>query len=237
MNKFVIAALSFTAGAIAGFTVAHFISIEKEEQEKERVYANDIKEIKPVKNPVGDIPEKVDPAELEVPKDDDPNDFVSRGPAHIAKPGKPGINYSKVNEIIKENGYTDQEDIEAVLEDPDNEETYEERVEREALEVSQAMADYREKNKGKIVPITKDEWDTDFPEIDYEHKDLYYFTMDDVLTDEEGNHLDEAEYIGVKPRQFGWMANDEEVIHIRNHPKETDFKIWKEKCNSTDWWA
>ena len=237
MNKFVIAAFSFTAGAIAGFAIAQIISLEKEEQEKERVYANDIKNAEPVKIPVGNNDEKVDPAELEVPQDDDPNGFISRGPAHIAMPGKPGINYSKVNQIIEENNYTDPEDINAVLEDPDNEETFEEKEEREAIEASLAMAEYREKNKGKIAPITKDEWDSDFPEIDFDKKDLYYFTMDDVLTDEEGNHLDEEEYIGTKPRQFGWMANDEEVIHIRNNPKETDFKVWKQKCASIDWWA
>ena len=34
MNKFVIAALSFTAGAIAGFAVSKIISIENEDKEK-----------------------------------------------------------------------------------------------------------------------------------------------------------------------------------------------------------
>lgn len=238
MNKFVIAALSFTAGAIAGFTLSRYIVFESED--KERVSAEDIRNEMKKKlegNFQGNVSEDVDPAEEEFPSDDDPEQFISRGPAHIAMPGQKGINYSKVNQIIKENGYTDQADIEEVLEDPDNEETYEERQEREALEASQAMAEYRMKNKGKIAPITRDEWESDFQEIDYEKKDLYYFVTDNVLTDEDGNHIDEEEYIGTKPRQFGWMANAEDRIYIRNNPKETDFVIWKENCASTDWWA
>lgn len=236
MNKFVIAALSFTAGAVAGFALSKVITIENDE--KERVYADDLRKFKATAEKIiKSEGYKVDPAEAESPKDDDPDDLISRGPAHIAMPGKKGINYSKVNQIIEEQGLTDQADIEEVLEDPDNEETYEERQEREALEASMAMAEYRSKNKGKIAPITRDEWESDFQEIDYEKKDLYYFITDDVLTDEDGNHVDETEYIGVKPRQFGWMANDEEKIYIRNNPKETDFQVWKEKCASTDWWA
>lgn len=239
MNKFVIAALSFTAGAIAGFAVAQFITIEK--SEGSRVTADEIKTENKAKDLVTkireDIPEEADPAEEEFPSDDDPSKLVSTGPAHIARPGQKGVNYSKVNKIIKENGYTDSEDIKEVINDPDNEETYEEMVEREEIERSEAMSEYRKRNKGKIVPIEKEEWDTDFPQVDYDKKDLYYFTVDDVLTDENGNHVDEDEYIGAKPRQFGWMNNDEERIYIRNHPKETDFQVWKEKCSSIDWWA
>ena len=240
MNKFVIAALSFTAGAIAGFTISRVIS--RENEEPNRVSAEDIKKemdelIASQKKPEGNVPENnSDPAESEVPQDDDPNDFISRGPAHLARPGQKGINYSKVNQIIKDEGYTDPADIEALLEDPENEETYEEREEREALEETLAMAEYRSKNQGKIAPITRDEWDSDFQEVLFDKKDLYYFTGDGVLTDEEGNHLDEEEYIGKKPRQFGWMNNDEEKIYIRNHPKETDFQVWKENCASEDWW-
>lgn len=234
MNKYVIAALSFAAGVVAGFTVAQFIEIEKVEDT--RVYANDIKKETPiVKKPDEEKP--VDPSELETPSDDDPDELISRGPAHVAMPGQTGVNYSKVQKIVKENGYTDPEDIQRVIDDPDNEETYEERIAREEEELSEAMSEYRRKNKGKIVPIQKDEWDTDFPEIDYDKQDLYYFTTDNVLTDEDGNVVDEAEYIGLKPRQFGWMENDEERIYIRNNPKETDYQVWKEKCASTDWWA
>lgn len=231
-----IAALGFSVGALAGFGIGYFLSFEKEEPE--RVYANDInkdtdKIIKDAEESVKALDKSIDDL-AESMKDDDPNQLVSKGPAHIAMPGQVGVDYSKVQKIVKENGYTSPEEIQEVIDDPENEETYEEREEREALEASEAMSEYRKKNKGKIVPIQSDEWDTDFPTIDYEKKDLYYFTLDDVLTDEEGHILDEAEYIGVKPRQFGWMSNSEDKIYIRNNPKETDFQVWKEKCASTD---
>lgn len=230
MNKIVVATLAFVAGAAAGFAVGYFVSIEREREETEKVYANDIQQ-----NPV--VENSPDPAELESPKDDDPDKLISNGPAHIALPGQKGVNYSKVQQIVKENGYTDPEDIQRVVEDPDNEETYDERVERELFEESQAMTEYRKKNKGKIVPIQSDEWNTDFPEIDYDHKDLHYFVEDDVLTDEDNNVLNEEEYIGTKPRQFGWMANSESKIYIRNNPKETDFQVWKHPCTREEWWG
>lgn len=236
MNKYVIVALSFAAGVVAGFTVAQFISIEKEEAE-DRVSADQLKDQKVQKDLVTKIHEDIDPAEVESPHEDEPDELISTGPAHRAMPGQKGINYSKVNQIIKDNGYTDPENIKEVLEDPDNEETYEERLEREELEASQEMSEYRKKNKDKIVPIQREEFESDFQEIDYDRKDLYYFTTDDVLTDEDGNHVDESEFIGVRPRQFGWMENAEDVIYIRNNPKETDYKVWKERCASTDWWA
>lgn len=230
------ATLSFAVGAAAGFAVGYFFMV-KNEEEIQRVYANDIK-----KNPVKENPQKAinKAAEAEFPQDDDPDDppqLISSGPAHIARKGQNGVNYAKVQKIVEENGYTDPEDIQRVVEDPDNEETAEEMEERARMEDEDRMSEYRKKNKDKIVPIQSDEWDTDFPEVDYEHKDLYYFVNDDVLTDDDGNPVDEEEYIGKRPRQFGWMSNDEEKIYIRNNPKETDFQVWKHKCSSEEFWS
>lgn len=231
MNKFAIAGLSFTAGAIAGFVVAQFVVIEKEEK-PQKITINDINKEEQEKT----VKEKVDPAEAESPKEDDPTQLLSTGPAHIARPGQSGVNYSKVQQIVKEKGYTTQEEIQEVIDDPENEENYEERIEREEEELSAAMNEYRKKNKDKIVPIQKDEFDTDFPEVDYEKKDLYYFTGDGVLTDENGEHVDIEEYMGSKPGQFGWFENAEERIYIRNNPKETDYVVWKQQCTSEEWW-
>lgn len=238
MNKIAIATLSFTAGALVGFLVGHFVVIEKDEEES-RVYGDDIKNSqKDLITQIREDIKNIDPAELESPKDDDPEELVSKGPARIARPGQPGVNYSKVQQIVKENGYTDPEDIQEVIDDPDNEETYEERVEREEIEASQAMSEYRKKNKDKIVPIQSDEWNTDFPEVDYDKKDLHYFTEDGILCDDDGNKITDREYefLGPKPRQFGWMENDEPVIYIRNNPMETDFQVWKHRETYEDWW-
>ena len=59
-------------------------------------------------------------------------------------PGKRGVNYAKVQQIVKENGYTDPEDIQRVIDDPANSETYEERVARESVIVDEDDEDYEE---------------------------------------------------------------------------------------------
>lgn len=232
MNKIAIATLAFAGGTAFGFVMGHFVITDKEEPTK--VTVDDIRKAEPIK-PVEE-PEKVDPAELEAPQDDDPSQLLSAGPAHVAMPGQKGVDYSKVQKIVKDNSYMTPEEIEQVINDPENEETYEERVERELEEVSEAMAEYRKKNKDKIVPIQRDEWETDFPEVDYAKADLYYFQGDGVLTDENGKRLDLEEYMGAKPGQFGWYDNSDERIYIRNNPKETDYQVWKQHCTSEEWW-
>lgn len=236
MNKIAIATLSFTAGALVGFLVGHFVVIEKDE-EVSRVYGDDIKNSQ--KDLVTKVHEDLDSAEAESPKDDEPEPLVSPGPARLATPDRKGVNYSRVQKIVKENGYTEPEDIEEIIDDPASEESYEERIVREEIEASQAMSEYRKKNKDKIVPIQSDEWDTDFPEVDYDKKDLHYFTEDGILCDDDGNKITDREYefLGPKPRQFGWMENDEPVIYIRNNPMETDFQVWKHKETYEDWWG
>lgn len=231
MNKIAIATIAFAGGTAFGFIMGKYVVIDREEPE--RITAEDIKK---AEEPAKPEEPAIDPAETESPKDDDPSQLLSAGPAHIAMPGQKGVDYSKVQQIVKDNSYMTPEEIQAVLEDPENEETYEERIERESEEISEAMAEYRKKNKDKIIPISKDEWDTDFPEIDYEKADLYYFQGDGVLTDEDGNHLDIEEYMGTKPGQFGWYENAEERIFIRNNPKETDYQVWKQHCTSEEWW-
>lgn len=245
MNKVVIATLSFAAGLAAGLAIGYHVQVEQERELK--AWNDDLerssKELE--KKVLEDAKREVDPAEFEYPREDDdydvepddPDDLLSRGPAHIAKPSQPGVNYAKVQQIVKEQGYTTPEEIAEVVDDPNNAETFEEREEREMLETTLALNEYREKNKGKIVPIPRDKFESDFMDVDYEKKDLYYFTTDDVLTDEDGNHVNEEEFIGTRPRHFGWMSNDDECIYIRNNPKETDYKVWKEKCASSDWWS
>ncbi len=232
MNKIAIATLAFAGGTAFGFIMGKYVVIEKEEPVK--VTAEDLSK---AEEPVVKEEEKnIDPAELESPKDDDPTQLISSGPAHIAMPGHVGVDYSKVQQIVKDNSYMTPEEIQEVINDPENEETYEERIEREQGEASEAMNDYRKRNKDKIVPITRDEFETDFPEVDYSKADLYYFQGDKVLTDDNGSPLDIEEYMGTRPGQFGWYDNGEERIFIRNNPKETDYQVWKQSCTSEEWW-
>ena len=60
-----------------------------------------------------------------------------------------------------------------------------------------------------------------------------------IISDEDGKQVDENEYIGPTVRQVGWMAPTslDEVIYIRNHPKEKEFRLFKERCTVEDWFA
>lgn len=229
MNKTVLVALCFIAGTGLGFTVGYYLN--RKEHEKNVKYVEPVVTEKPKK----EEPEKSQEVVFDIK------------PARLAKkPGHVGINYT---EYVKELKYK-QETQSPPDDDPDDEdsdipddeidmsefeETYEERVEREAEEALEHSERYRREHKGKIELMQSDEWDTDFPETDYDREDLYYFTESDILTDEDGNRLNEMETIGPKVRQVGWMQSPDEFIYVRNHPKEKEYRIFKERCSIEDW--
>lgn len=224
--------MAFTAGTALGFAIGYFLN--KRESESKAQEAMEAFKLYSQKS------EEINNDECE-----DDVKFEGVKAAKFAKPdGTKGINYSKYNKdlqekIDSESPSDDDPDDEDELEDDinmeDYEETYEEMLERQSEEYIEHAEQYRREHKGKIELMQSDEWDTDFPETDYEHQDLYYFTEDDKLTDEDGNVLDEEEYIGPKVRQVGWMRSPDDVIYIRNHPKEKEYRVFKERCAIIDW--
>lgn len=224
--------MAFTAGTALGFAIGYFLN--KRESESKVQEAMEAFKLYSQKS------EEINNDECE-----DDVKFEGVKAAKFAKPdGTKGINYSKYNKdlqekIDSESPSDDDPDDEDELDDDinmeDYEETYEEMLERQSEEYIEHAEQYRREHKGKIELMQSDEWDTDFPETDYEHQDLYYFTEDDKLTDEDGNVLDEEEYIGPKVRQVGWMRSPDDVIYIRNHPKEKEYRVFKERCAIIDW--
>ena len=224
--------MAFTAGTALGFAIGYFLN--KRESEAKTQEAMEAFKLYSQKSEVINNDECEDDVKFEGVK-----------PAKFAKPdGTKGINYSKYNKDLQEkidsespsdDDPDDEEDCEDDLNMEDYEETYEEMLERQSEEYIEHSEQYRREHKGKIELMQSDEWDTDFPETDYEHQDLYYFTEDDKLTDEDGNVLDEEEYIGPKVRQVGWMRSPDDVIYIRNHPKEKEYRVFKERCAIIDW--
>lgn len=224
--------MAFTAGTALGFAIGYFLN--KRESESKAQEAMEAFKLYSQKS------EEINNNECE-----DDVKFEGVKAAKFAKPdGTKGINYSKYNKdlqekIDSESPSDDDPDDEDELDDDinmeDYEETYEEMLERQSEEYIEHAEQYRREHKGKIELMQSDEWDTDFPETDYEHQDLYYFTEDDKLTDEDGNVLDEEEYIGPKVRQVGWMRSPDDVIYIRNHPKEKEYRVFKERCAIIDW--
>ena len=225
--------MAFTAGTALGFAIGYFLNKrESEAKEQEAMEAFKLYSQK---------------SEETIKNDECEDDVKFEGvkPAKFAKPdGTKGINYSKYNKDLQEkidsespsdDDPDDEDECDDDLNMEDYEETYEEMLERQSEEYIEHAEQYRREHKGKIELMQSDEWDTDFPETDYEHQDLYYFTEDDKLTDEDGNVLDEEEYIGPKVRQVGWMRSPDDVIYIRNHPKEKEYRVFKERCAIIDW--
>lgn len=224
--------MAFTAGTALGFAIGYFLN--KRESESKAQEAMEAFKLYSQKS------EEINNDECE-----DDVKFEGVKAAKFAKPdGTKGINYSKYNKDLQEkidsespsdDDPDDEDELEDDLNMEDYEETYEEMLERQSEEYIEHAEQYRREHKGKIELMQSDEWDTDFPETDYEHQDLYYFTEDDKLTDEDGNVLDEEEYIGPKVRQVGWMRSPDDVIYIRNHPKEKEYRVFKERCAIIDW--
>lgn len=224
--------MAFTAGTALGFAIGYFLN--KRESESKAQEAMEAFKLYSQKS------EEINNDECE-----DDVKFEGVKAAKFAKPdGTKGINYSKYNKDLQEkidsespsdDDPDDEDEYEDDLNMEDYEETYEEMLERQSEEYIEHAEQYRREHKGKIELMQSDEWDTDFPETDYEHQDLYYFTEDDKLTDEDGNVLDEEEYIGPKVRQVGWMRSPDDVIYIRNHPKEKEYRVFKERCAIIDW--
>lgn len=242
MNKTAVAILGFTAGTAVGLAIGYVVGSKKTKKEMlDSMYVEPIMVDIPIANEKEE--ERPEPEKTQ-------GDIPEFKPAKIASaPGEVGINYTK---FVKDLKYKQETQVppEDEPEDEDNyiptdededmdmteyEETYEERLERESQEIADSAAEYKKAHAGKIELMTSEDWDTDFPETDYEREDLYYFTASDILTNEEGDHLDEEEYIGKKVRQVGWMQSPDEIICVRNHIKEKEYRIFKERCAVEDW--
>lgn len=247
MNKAVLVSIGFVVGASVGFAVGYAFNERKHEKDikyVEPVYVEPKDEKPEPKNPQSENFEKL--VQKTVGEGSLYAQMFSSKPAKLATEDEKGINYTDyVKELkYKQETQTPPEDVpegeesdipEEEIDMEQFEENYEERLERENRELAERAENYKKEHKGKIELMPASEWDTDYPETDYEREDLYYFTESDILTDENGNQLDEMEYLGPKVRQVGWFQSPEENIYVRNHPKLKEFRVFKEHCSAQDW--
>ena len=155
--------------------------------------------------------------------------------------------YSEYEEddYVDDHPRDDDEEDDYVDDFPRDDDEEEDEEYEEDYESSKEYSNYRNKNKNKIIVLPEDNigetWNRDIgndpsnPEVIYEEEELYYFTVDDTLTDEDGNIIDEEQYLGPKPRQFGWFTNDKEDLFIRNNPLERDFRVNKVRAVRSDY--
>lgn len=130
--------------------------------------------------------------------------------------------HAEYNHILEEEGYAAESEY-PEDDDPDEE------IYQKQLESRRKREEYVKSHEGKIEMMKDDEWDTDFPEDDYGQAELWYFPDEDVLTDEDGNVLDNiTDYVGELFEKTRFRTNDWEQIKIRNHPMEMKYYIHKE---------
>lgn len=223
MNKDLAKGLvTFAAGFLAGFVVAKCLSFEKNDEEE---------------------PEKFpEPSTLKEKEPEKP--YIEVDAAKIASKDHKGVNYTKFwklkhdEEVKAESDYPKEDDDKENYptdEDLEDEcmETEDEMNARHNEEFHERFEQYEKEHGSEIKPITWDEFDSDFPEVDYPHKTLYYYIPDDgsdpILTDEDNNVITDIQsYLGSKFLTLGFGKDeDDDLICIRNNPMETDFKVEK----------
>ena len=99
------------------------------------------------------------------------------------------------------------------------------------------ITEWQKKKGDKIDVLGNEAVDSEYPEVHYPGEELYYFTEDDIITDEDGNEIDEKSLIGDKLRRFGWMQNEQEAVWVRNNPRETDYHVNKVKDSRDSWFG
>ena len=236
MNKTILYTTGgFIIGAAVGFLLGYKFKEQEDSAEREEL-VNQIKEADKTHNePQVQSENKND--DKPVITDVNPN-IVSAGPAKLATPDTPGVNYSAYAKKIEELNYlrgalapTDGDDTELTEEEdediPEDEETFEERVDRENDAINEECKKYKEKKGNQIDVLGNNPIDNDYPNISYQTESLLYFIPDDIVTDMVGNRIDEMDILGNKLRRFGWFQNEQESVWVRNNKYETDYQITK----------
>ena len=237
MNKTILYTTGgFIIGAAVGFLLGYkFKEVQSEAERKELV--NQIKKANKTLNEV-QVRSVIENNEKPVITDVSPK-IVSNGPAKLATPEAPGVNYSAYAKKIEELNYqrgslapTDGDDTELTDEEdediPEEEETYDERNSREIEAINDEYKAYKEKKGDQIDVLGNKPIDNDYPNVSYQTESLLYFIPDDIVTDMVGNRIIEEDILGNKLRRFGWFQkNDQESVWVRNNKYETDYHITK----------
>ena len=238
MNKgtIIFGVASLLVGTVLGYVAGYYTSKKKFDEEVNYISNKNKEESKeetkeePVVTPT--IPATPDKQQEEKKTSFDPSKIVSPGPAKIAMPNEPGIDYVNYSKKVEELKYKGEDTSEVNPED--FKQTYDERILQQNLAVSQEFETYKKQRKKKYY-ILSHGVDEDYPDITFEKQTLFYFTMDDVLTDEEGNFVDEQKLIGNDLRKYGWFINKNMTeTTVRNMEDEIDYDVKKEFTSFDD---
>ena len=219
---------SLVVGTILGYVAGYYASKKKFDEELNDISSSLNKNNEDTKESSNEPAEKKTEEKVSF----DPSKIVSPGPAKIAMPGEDGIDYVNYTKKVEELKYKGEDSSEVNPED--FKQTYDERILQQNLAVSQEFETYKKQRKKKYY-ILSHGVDEDYPDISFEKQTLFYFTMDDVLTDEEGNFVDEQKLIGNDLRKYGWFINKNMTeTTVRNMEDEIDYDVKKEFTSFDD---
>ncbi len=99
------------------------------------------------------------------------------------------------------------------------------------------VREYKNIHGDDIMVLWEGDRDPDYPNLEYDHKDLYWFVGDDVVTDDEGNLVDEEALIGHELRDSKWQDDpDNDTVWVRNNSLEIDYCVYRYTGTSSDFW-
>ena len=132
--------------------------------------------------------------------------------------------YNSLHENLKQNYH--KPDPSKIFRDPLMEHPEEPEEESDILEESPVKKPKEDDEMKEPRLISEDKFDDG--DDTYSKETLYFYQDDDVLTDEDEHELDnELEYLGNTLDKFGFRDNDEQLIHVRNEEKKTDYEVIK----------
>lgn len=215
-KKFIIVA-SFVTGFLIGAGVGAMALKYKEELEAEEEANYEDEEDhheEPVVRPVqkGVVRETMIPDDILSNKEDEEPEEETNDEERVDY-----VNIGKnAEKIMETEGY---KEVAKMAEEMDKEEA--EARHKEIL---------RQHKDNPIEVISNEEYfnEYDLKEYNYDHEDLYYFLEDDKLTNSDFEEIDEAGYVGERPRKFGFFNNNgQDSIKIRNHILQKEFDLQK----------
>lgn len=136
----------------------------------------------------------------------------------------PEETYNSLHENLKQNYH--KPDPSKIFRDPLMEHPEEPEEESDILEENPVKKPKEDDEMKEPRLISEDKYDDG--DDTYAKELLYFYQDDDVLTDEDEHEIEnELEVVGGTLDKFGFRDNDEQVIHVRNEEKKTDYEVIK----------
>lgn len=175
----------------------------------------------------------------DLPKEEDPQPYIEITADELKDELTKAINIA-VNE-----GYMEVDPAETEFPKDDDPEDEEEEELKESIQKKEEIEEYREKNKGRIIPISEEEYyseDEDLPDESPEREELYYFPDEYLLVDEDNRILEPiSTYCGKICDAYNreqlpkliYGSNTQHVsttdhfivVYIRNFPMDRKLKV------------